>query len=101
MQSALIVIVGAVVFGVSWGNPLAAALLVITWALVGAGAGLFSGTFFRTPEQASAIGPTAGIALTHEEIDSAIDEYYRLAGWRPDGIPTAETLQKLDLAWVA
>jgi len=63
VQSALIVIVGAVVFGVSWGNPLAAALLVITWALVGAGAGLLSGTLFRTPEQASAIGPTAGIAL--------------------------------------
>jgi ABC-2 type transport system permease protein len=63
VQSALIVTVGTVVFGVSWGNPLAATLLVIIWALVGAGAGLFSGTFFRTPEQASAIGPTAGIAL--------------------------------------
>jgi len=46
-------------------------------------------------------GPTAGIALTHEEIDSAIDEYYKLAGWTPNGIPTAETLKKLDLAWVA
>jgi len=63
VQSVLIVTVGSLVFGVSWGNPLAAALLVITWALVGAGAGLLSGTFFRTPEQASAIGPTAGIAL--------------------------------------
>ena len=46
-------------------------------------------------------GPTAGIALTHEEIDSAIDEYYKLAGWTPNGAPTAETLKKLDLAWVA
>ncbi|HUH97584.1 MAG TPA: aldehyde ferredoxin oxidoreductase family protein [Anaerolineales bacterium] len=46
-------------------------------------------------------GPTAGIALTHEEIDSAIDEYYRLAGWMSNGIPTAETLERLDLAWVA
>ena len=45
-------------------------------------------------------GPTAGIALTHEEIDSAIDEYYKLAGWMPNGIPTVETLKKLDLAWV-
>jgi aldehyde:ferredoxin oxidoreductase len=43
-------------------------------------------------------GPTAGIALTHEEIDSAIDEYYKLAGWTPNGVPTAETLKKLDLA---
>lgn len=63
VQSALIVTVGSVAFGVAWGNPLAAALLVIIWALVGAGAGLLSGTLFRTPEQASAIGPTAGIAL--------------------------------------
>jgi len=46
-------------------------------------------------------GPTAGIALTHEEIQSAIDEYYKLAGWTPNGIPTAETLKKLDIAWVA
>ncbi len=46
-------------------------------------------------------GPTAGIALTHEEIDSAIDEYYKLAGWTPNGIPTIETLEKLDLAWAA
>ena len=46
-------------------------------------------------------GPTAGIALTHEEIDSAIDEYYKLAGWTTNGIPTVETLKKLDLAWVA
>jgi aldehyde:ferredoxin oxidoreductase len=46
-------------------------------------------------------GPTAGIALTHEEIDAAIDEYYRQAGWTPNGIPTAETLENLDLAWVA
>ena len=46
-------------------------------------------------------GPTAGIALTHEEVDSAIDEYYRLAGWTSDGIPTAETLKKHDIEWAA
>jgi aldehyde:ferredoxin oxidoreductase len=46
-------------------------------------------------------GPTAGIALTHEEMDSAIDEYYRLAGWTSDGIPTAETLKKHDIEWAA
>jgi aldehyde:ferredoxin oxidoreductase len=44
-------------------------------------------------------GPTAGIALTHEEIDSAIDTYYKLAGWTEDGVPTPQTLEKLDLAW--
>ena len=63
LQSVLIVIVGAFVFGVSWGNPLAAVVLVLIWALVGAGAGMVSGTLFRTPEQAGAIGPATGIAL--------------------------------------
>jgi aldehyde:ferredoxin oxidoreductase len=44
-------------------------------------------------------GPTAGIALTHEEVEAAIDEYYRLAGWTANGVPTRETLQKHDIEW--
>ncbi len=62
-QSALIVVVGAAAFGVSWGDPLGAAALVVVWSLVSAGAGMLSGTLFRTPEQASAIGPAVGIAF--------------------------------------
>jgi ABC-2 type transport system permease protein len=62
-QALLIVVVGAVMFGVSWGNPLAAAALIGMWAMVGTGAGMASGTLFRTPEQASAIGPAVGIAF--------------------------------------
>jgi len=46
-------------------------------------------------------GPTAGFALTHEEIDSAIDHYYKLAGWTEDGVPTPETLKKHDIEWAA
>jgi aldehyde:ferredoxin oxidoreductase len=46
-------------------------------------------------------GPTAGIALSHEEIDAATSEYYRLAGWTSSGIPTKDSLEKLDLAWAA
>ena len=46
-------------------------------------------------------GPTSGFALTHEEIDSAIDEYYRLAGWTEDGSPTPETLKQHDIEWAA
>ena len=46
-------------------------------------------------------GPTAGFALTHEEVDSAIDEYYRLAGWTADGVPTPATLKKHDIEWAA
>lgn len=50
-------------FGVSWGNPLAAAALIGMWALVGPGAGMGSGTLFRTPEQTTAIGQAMGIAF--------------------------------------
>jgi aldehyde:ferredoxin oxidoreductase len=46
-------------------------------------------------------GPTAGIALTHEEFEAALDEYYRLAGWTNEGIPTPATLQKLGIGWAA
>jgi aldehyde:ferredoxin oxidoreductase len=44
-------------------------------------------------------GPTAGIALTHDEIESAKDEYYKLAGWTNNGIPTRQTMERLDIAW--
>jgi len=63
LQSGLIVVVGSVAFGVSWGSPLAAIVLILVWALVGAGAGMLSASLFRTPEQASAIGPSVGIVL--------------------------------------
>jgi len=43
-------------------------------------------------------GPTAGVALSHEEIEAAQDEYYRLAGWDVQtGNPTPETLARLGL----
>jgi ABC-2 type transport system permease protein len=63
LQSVLIVGIGALAFGVHWGNWVAAVALVLVWALVGTGAGVLSGTVFRTPEQASAIGPAVGIAF--------------------------------------
>jgi ABC-2 type transport system permease protein len=62
-QALLIIGVGAVLFGVSWGNPLAAAALIGVWALVGAGAGMLAGTLFASPEQATAVGPALGIAF--------------------------------------
>lgn len=63
LQSLVIVLVGALAFGVHWGDPVAAFVLIALWALVGTGAGVLSGTLFRTPEQASAIGPAVGILL--------------------------------------
>jgi aldehyde:ferredoxin oxidoreductase len=52
--------------------------------------------FFK---QLQGTGPTANFALTHEEVETALDNYYRVAGWSNDGIPTQQTLEKLDLAW--
>ncbi len=46
-------------------------------------------------------GPTAGMALSEEEINSALDKYYELAGWdQISGNPTPETLKRLELDWV-
>jgi aldehyde:ferredoxin oxidoreductase len=46
-------------------------------------------------------GPTAGIAIDKKEFEAALDEYYKLAGWTKDGIPTAAALKKLDIGWAA
>jgi aldehyde:ferredoxin oxidoreductase len=46
-------------------------------------------------------GPQAGVAMTHEEFDTARDSYYRLAGCDPaTGHPTKEKLASLGLDWV-
>jgi aldehyde:ferredoxin oxidoreductase len=47
-------------------------------------------------------GPNAGATLDRATIAEAIQTYYRLAGWDPEtGNPPRETLEELDLAWVA
>lgn len=46
-------------------------------------------------------GPTDGVALSHEEIERAKDQYYDLAGWdRESGTPTSEKLAELELDWL-
>lgn len=54
--------------------------------------------FFK---QLQGSGPTAGIALTHEEVESALDTYYKFAGWTSNGVPRRETLKKHDIEWAA
>ncbi len=46
-------------------------------------------------------GPTAGIALDEAQINTALDQYYELAGWTSAGIPTTETLNKHNIGWAA
>jgi aldehyde:ferredoxin oxidoreductase len=54
--------------------------------------------FFK---QLAGTGPTAGFVLTRQEIDSALDHYYKIAGWTSEGVPTRDTLKKHDLEWAA
>jgi ABC-2 type transport system permease protein len=61
LESLLIVVVGALGFGVHWGEPLAAALLVVLFALVGCGAGLMVGAAGVNEDRVSALTPIAGI----------------------------------------
>ncbi|MEW6566899.1 MAG: aldehyde ferredoxin oxidoreductase family protein [Chloroflexota bacterium] len=46
-------------------------------------------------------GPTAGMALSREEVEAAKEEYYRQAGWdAATGYPTPGTLARLGLEWL-
>ena len=63
IQGLFIMIGAAVAFGVRWGNLLAAAVLLILIALVGAGAGMLMGAFFDNDEQAGSVGVFMGLGL--------------------------------------
>ena len=62
-QASILIVLGALLFGVDWGDPVAAAALVLLFALVSTGAGLLVGATVRNGEQAQAIGIPAAIAL--------------------------------------
>jgi ABC-2 type transport system permease protein len=63
LQGLIIFGVGWLVFGVDWGDPPAALLLVVIFALVGTGVGMLLGSVLNNAEQATSIGPPVGIAL--------------------------------------
>jgi ABC-2 type transport system permease protein len=63
LQALIILGVGWLVFGVDWGDPPAALLLIVTFALVATGVGMLGGAVLRNAEQATSIGPPVGIAL--------------------------------------
>jgi len=46
-------------------------------------------------------GVTDGISLSKEELVEALTEYYFLAGWEKNGIPTRGKLEELELGWIA
>lgn len=56
----------------------------------------------RIVEDALVDGPTVGTTFSREVLESALDTYYRLAGWDVEtGNPTRDTLESLGLGWVA
>jgi ABC-2 type transport system permease protein len=63
LQAGYIVLVTTVAFNVSWGDPLAAAALIATFALVAAAVAMLFGALSRNADQASSLGVFAGLAL--------------------------------------
>jgi aldehyde:ferredoxin oxidoreductase len=46
-------------------------------------------------------GPTNGVAVTVEEVETAKALYYKMAGWDDVGRPTRARLEELSLGWLA
>lgn len=63
VQALIIVVVGAALFGVEWGDPFAAAAVIAVFSVVATGAGVLAGTLSRTEEQTTAVGIPLGIGL--------------------------------------
>jgi ABC-2 type transport system permease protein len=63
LQGVFIVVVSALLFGVSCGNLLGASVVVVLFALVGTGAAMVVGVFATDPDQAGSIGVVAGMIL--------------------------------------
>jgi ABC-2 type transport system permease protein len=62
-QSLLILVIGSLVFGVSWGDPLAVAALVVTWAILSTSVGVLLGSIVGSAEQAQAVGIPVAVAM--------------------------------------
>ncbi|MDQ4028909.1 MAG: ABC transporter permease [Actinomycetota bacterium] len=63
LQGLFILVFSALLFGIDWGDPLATGLVVILFALVGAGAAMLVGATFRNDEQANSVGLLLGLGL--------------------------------------
>lgn len=63
VQAAIIVLAGAALFDVAWGDPLAVAALVLLLSLAAAGAAMLLAVALRTEARVSALAPPLGIGL--------------------------------------
>jgi ABC-2 type transport system permease protein len=62
-QSLVIVGVGGLLFGVSWGQPAAVAALVVLFALVATACGLLVGSYAGDPDQAASVMTPVAVAM--------------------------------------
>lgn len=62
-QGVYIMVLTAIIFGVNWGDPLGAALLLIAFSAVGAGAGILMGATFSNDQQAGGVGVILSLGL--------------------------------------
>jgi ABC-2 type transport system permease protein len=62
-QGVFIVVAAAILFGVYWGDPVAASLVVAAFALTGTGAGMLLGSLFSNEQQAGGIAIFAALML--------------------------------------
>jgi ABC-2 type transport system permease protein len=62
-QGVFVVLAAAVLFGVYWGDPVAASLVVAAFALTGTGAGMLLGSSFSNEQQAGGIAIFAALIL--------------------------------------
>ena len=62
-QGGFIVVASALLFGVSWMDPLASGAIVVTFALVASGAAMLLATLVANEHQLSALGPALGMIL--------------------------------------
>jgi len=63
VQGVFIIAGTSLLFGVRWGDPLAAAALTLAFALVAGGAGMLLGSLFRTEQQAGGVGVLIALGL--------------------------------------
>ncbi len=63
LQAVYIIAMTSLVFGVAWGDPIAAGAIIGLFGLVAAGAAMLVGALSRNGDQASSLGVFAGLAL--------------------------------------
>ncbi len=62
-QGIYIMVVTLVAFGVNWGDPVGALLILVAFSAVGAGAAMLMGAVFRNDQQAGGVGVVIALGL--------------------------------------